>query len=96
MAQKTANSVNDVLAVWISLLYVILFCRGADCFLQSLENVIRADTESTIGDLDLLNRINLHAKERYQAMANAAEGLGTDSEYLSQKCSSARYHHHLD
>lgn len=54
--------------------------------LQSLENVIRADTEATIGDLELLNRINLHAKNRYQAMANAAEGLGTDSEYLSQKC----------
>ncbi|KAH0614678.1 uncharacterized protein H6S33_000314 [Morchella sextelata] len=64
-AQKTSNSVNDVLA--------------------SLENVIRADTEATIGDLDLLNRINLHAKERYQAMANAAEGLQTDSEYLTQK-----------
>jgi hypothetical protein len=48
--------------------------------------VIRADTEATIGDLDLLNRINLHAKERYQAMANAAEGLQTDSEYLTQKC----------
>lgn len=54
--------------------------------LQSLENVIRADTEATIGDLELLNRINLHAKNRYQAMANAAEGLGTDSEYLNQKC----------
>lgn len=48
--------------------------------------MIRADTEATIGDLDLLNRINLHAKERYQAMANAAEGLQTDSEYLTQKC----------
>lgn len=46
--------------------------------------MIRADTEATIGDLDLLNRINLHAKERYQAMANAAEGLQTDSEYLAQ------------
>lgn len=56
------------------------------CSLQSLENVIRADTEATIGDLELLNRINQHAKQRYQAMANAAEGLGTDSEYLNQKC----------
>jgi len=53
--------------------------------LATLENVIRADTEATVGDLDLLNRINLHATERYKAIADAAVGLETDSEYLGQK-----------
>jgi 5'-deoxynucleotidase YfbR-like HD superfamily hydrolase len=50
-----------------------------------LENLIRLDTESTVGDLDLLVRVNKHAAERYKAMADAAEGLETDSEHLKAK-----------
>jgi uncharacterized protein YoxC len=39
-----------------------------------------------VGDLDLLVRVNKHAAERYKTMADAAEGLETDSEYLTTKC----------
>ncbi|CCX32098.1 biogenesis of lysosome-related organelles complex-1, subunit 2 [Pyronema domesticum] len=53
--------------------------------LASLENLIRLDTESTVGDLDLLVRVNKHAAERYKAMTDAAEGLETDSEHLKAK-----------
>lgn len=56
---------------------------------QALENVVRADTEATIGDMDLLHRINVHATERYQAIADAAVGLDTDSAYLREKCSTS-------
>jgi len=58
--------------------------------LQSLESLIRLDTEATVGDLDLLVRINKHAAERYRGMADAAEGLETDAEYLKTKCASIR------
>jgi len=40
-----------------------------------------------VGDLDLLVRVNKHAAERYKTMADAAEGLETDSEYLTTKYS---------
>ena len=53
---------------------------------QKLEAVIQLDTEATVGDLDLLVRVNKHAAERYKTMADAAEGLETDSEYLTIKC----------
>ncbi|KAA8893940.1 biogenesis of lysosome-related organelles complex-1, subunit 2 [Sphaerosporella brunnea] len=53
--------------------------------LATLESVVRLDTEATVGDLDLLVRVNKHAAERYKAMADAAEGLETDSEYLKSK-----------
>ncbi|KAL7270684.1 hypothetical protein RUND412_006599 [Rhizina undulata] len=53
--------------------------------LATLETVIRNDTEATLGDLELLNRVNVHTRERYKAMADAAVGLETDSEYLDQK-----------
>lgn len=53
--------------------------------LASLESLIRLDTEATVGDLDLLVRINKHAAERYRGMADAAEGLETDAEYLKTK-----------
>jgi biogenesis of lysosome-related organelles complex 1 subunit 2 len=39
-----------------------------------------------VGDLDLLVRVNKHAAERYKAMADAAEGLETDSDHLRAKC----------
>lgn len=54
--------------------------------MQSLENLIRLDTEATVGDLELLVRVNQHAAQRYRAMADAAEGLSVDAEYLSGKC----------
>ncbi|KAF8539915.1 biogenesis of lysosome-related organelles complex-1, subunit 2 [Trichophaea hybrida] len=53
--------------------------------LATLESLIRLDTEATVGDLDLLVRVNKHAAERYKAMADAAEGLETDSEHLRVK-----------
>lgn len=54
--------------------------------MQSLENLIRLDTEATVGDLELLVRVNQHAAQRYRAMADAAEGLSVDAEYLGGKC----------
>ncbi|TGZ79799.1 hypothetical protein EX30DRAFT_372815 [Ascodesmis nigricans] len=56
-----------------------------DDTIASLENLIRLDTEATIGDLELLVRVNQNAAQRYRAMADAAEGLQTDSDYLSGK-----------
>jgi len=53
--------------------------------LATLESLIRLDTEATVGDLDLLVRVNKHAAERYKAMADAAEGLETDSDHLRAK-----------
>lgn len=53
---------------------------------QSLESVIRLDTEATTGDLDLLVRINKNAAGRYAAMADAAKELESDSGYLRNKC----------
>lgn len=31
-------------------------------------------------------RVNQHAAQRYRAMADAAEGLGVDAEYLTGRC----------
>jgi len=53
--------------------------------LATLESLIRLDTEATVGDLDLLIRVNKHAAARYKAMADAAEGLETDSDHLKTK-----------
>lgn len=58
---------------------------GINDALAKLETVIQLDTEATIGDLDLLVRINKHAAERYKSMADAAKGLDTDAQYLKTK-----------
>ncbi|KAI5791608.1 biogenesis of lysosome-related organelles complex-1, subunit 2 [Peziza echinospora] len=51
--------------------------------LAALETTIQADTQTTLSDLDLLQRVNTHATAQYRAMADAAAGgLSADTEYL--------------
>lgn len=55
--------------------------------LAALESTIQSDTLTTLSDLDLLQRVNVHATAQYKAMADAAAGgLGGDLEYLKGKC----------
>ena len=54
--------------------------------LTALSETVTADTTATIGDLDLLVKVNKAAATRYRTMGDAAEGLHTDAEYLKGKC----------
>ena len=62
-------------------------CSKSNCeVVQNLEDVIEADTAAILGDLDLLTKVNVAARERYKSMTEATSGLEDDSEYLREKC----------
>lgn len=50
----------------------------------SLSRVIESETDCTVASMDVLERINWNATNKYSRLADACQGLNTDREYLSQ------------
>lgn len=50
----------------------------------SLSRVIEAETDCTVATMDVMERINWNATNKYSRLAAACQGLDTDREYLAQ------------
>lgn len=50
----------------------------------SLNRVIESETDCTVASMDVLERINWNATNKYSRLADACQGLNTDRDYLSQ------------
>lgn len=48
----------------------------------ALRQVVDADSDVTVGSLEMCERINLNATNRYMNLADAAGGLDNDREHL--------------
>ncbi|CAN6674348.1 hypothetical protein TRVA0_052S00210 [Trichomonascus vanleenenianus] len=49
---------------------------------SALRQVVNADSEYTTGGLEVMERVNINATNKYMNLVDAAAGLDTDKEYL--------------
>jgi hypothetical protein len=59
---------------------------GVESTFNALQNVVEADTDCVVASLELMERTNLNAVNKYMNLSDAAKGLNADREYLLKTC----------
>lgn len=52
----------------------------------ALKQKLEADTECTVGALQVMERVNLNAATKYMNLVDASKGLDNDAQYLADTC----------
>lgn len=52
----------------------------------ALKQKLDADTECTVGALEVMERVNLNTTTKYVNLVDASKGLDNDADYLTETC----------